>query len=200
MQAAIEQYRENIKRVRNLGSIYQALSAQTTGVLDLADILRSELVMALSALDHFIHELVRSGMLEAYHGHRGRTDACLRFQVTLGSAIQGFTMPTSGSWLEEQIRLRHGYLSFQQPDRIADAIRLVSDIQLWNEVADRLGTTSQNVRVQLGLIVSRRNQIAHEADMDPSYAGRLWPIDFGMVDEAVTFMEQLAETIYSIVE
>ncbi len=199
MQAAIEQFRENIKRVRNLGSIYQALSAQTTGVLDLADILRSELVMAVSALDHFIHELVRLGMLEAYHGHRGRTDACLRFQVTLGSAIQGLTMPASDNWLEEQIRLRHAYLSFQQPDRIADAIRLVSDIQLWNEAADRLGTTTRDLRAQLGLIVDRRNKIAHEADMDPSYAGRLWPIDFDVVDEAVAFMEQLAETIYTLV-
>ena len=199
MQAAIEQYRENIQRVRILGSIYQALSVQTTGVLDLADILRSELVMAVSALDHFIHELVRLGMLEAYHGHRGQTEACLMFQVTLASAIQGITMPTTDSWLEEQIRLRHGYLSFQRPDSIADAIRLVSDIQLWNEVGHQHGTTIQNVRAQLGLIVDRRNKIAHEADMDPSYAGRLWPVDFGLVDEAVTFMEQLAETINSIV-
>lgn len=27
------------------------------------------------------------------------------------------------SWLDEEIRKKHGYLAFQHPDRIADAIR-----------------------------------------------------------------------------
>ena len=80
MQAAIDQFRRNIQRVRNLGAIYQALSAQTTQALDLSDLLRSELVMAVSALDHYIHELVRLGMLEAYQGNRVQTDASCGFK------------------------------------------------------------------------------------------------------------------------
>jgi len=59
MQTVINQFRTNISRVRNLGSIFGALNSQTTSVLDLSDILRAELVLAVSALDHFIHELVR---------------------------------------------------------------------------------------------------------------------------------------------
>ena len=101
MQAAIEQFRQNIQRVRNLGSIYQALSSQTTEALDLSDLLRSELVMAVSALDHFVHELVRLGMLEAYRGDRARTDALLRFQITLSSAMEFLNTQGSDNWLEE---------------------------------------------------------------------------------------------------
>ena len=199
MQTAIEQFRRNMERVRNLGSIYQVLSSQTTGVLDLSDILRSELVMAVSALDQFIHELVRTGMLGAYNGNRAQTEACLRFQVTLGSALQGIFTPTSDSWLEDQIRIRHGYQSFQDPTRLAEAIRLISDVQLWDEVANHLRLTSQDVSQRLRLIVTRRNQIAHEADMDPSYGGRLWPIDFDMVDDSINFIGQVAEIIYTVV-
>jgi len=70
MQAAIDQFRTNINRVRHLGAIYRALKAQTTEVLDLSDILRAELVMAVSALDHYIHEVTRLGILETYHGSR----------------------------------------------------------------------------------------------------------------------------------
>ena len=62
MQTVINQFRANIVRVRDLGVIYSALKAQTTGAIDLSDILRTELVMAVSALDHYIHEIVRLGM------------------------------------------------------------------------------------------------------------------------------------------
>ncbi len=171
MQAAIDQFRRNIQRVRNLGSLHQVLTSQTTPALDLSDILRSELVMAVSALAHYIHELVRLGMLEAYQGNRAQTDAFLRFQVTLGSALDAINALRNDSWLEDQIRTRHSYRSFQDPDNIAEAIRLVSDVQLWEAIASELNTTSRDARTQLRSIVDRRNQIAHESDVDPSYAG-----------------------------
>ena len=199
MQAAIDQFRRNIQRVRNLGAIYQALSAQTTQALDLSDLLRSELVMAVSTLDHYIHELVRLGMLEAYQGNRVQTDAFLRFQITLSGALEALNAQGNDGWLEDQIRTSHSYRSFQTPDNIADAVRLVSGVQLWDPVATQMGAPPQNIRAQLRLIVNRRNQIAHEADIDPSLGGRLWRIDFTGADEAVTFTERLAEAIYAVV-
>jgi hypothetical protein len=199
MRAAIDQFRTNIERVRNLGTIFKALESQTTGILDLSDILRAELVLAVSALDHYIHELVRQGMVETYHGHRIQTPAYLRFQVSLESSLQGIATPTSDDWLQDQISERHGYQSFQHPDKIAAAIRLVSDAELWNEVSNRLGQPSQDVKERLKIIINRRNQIAHEADMDPSYPNSLWPIDDVMVDDAIGFIEQLAEAVYDVV-
>lgn len=199
MQTAIDQFRLNIERVRNLGTMYKVLRAQTTEVLDLSDILRAELVMAVSALDHYIHEIVRLGMLEAYSGRRVQTQAFLRFQVTLESALQGISAPASDSWLENQIRTRHSYQSFQHPDNIANAVRLISDVQLWNEVGKHLGMDSQDVKQELITIVDRRNKIAHEADMDASFPNKRWPINDVMVDDAINFIEQIAETIDAVV-
>ncbi len=199
MQTAFDQFCGNIQRVRSLGAIYQALNAQTTPALDLTDILRSEWVMAVSALDHYVHELVKLGMLEAHRGKRDQTDAFLRFPIALSGTLQAINAAGNDDWLEEQIRTSHGHLSFQNPDKIADAIRLISGVSLWNEVAAQLGTTAQNVGDRLRLIVNRRNQIAHEADLNPSYPGVLWPIDFNMADSAVTFIENLAEAIHAVV-
>lgn len=39
MQVAIDQFRVNIARVRNLGAIYNTLNAQITAAIDLSDIL-----------------------------------------------------------------------------------------------------------------------------------------------------------------
>lgn len=199
MQAAIDQFRANIERVRNLGAIFKALRSQTTDALELSDILRAELVMGVSAFDHYVHELVRLAMLEIYRGHRTAPAAFLRFQVRLDRIIQGMANPADDSWLESQIRSRHGYQSFQRPDKIADAIRLISDVELWNEVGQQLGMSPQDAKEKLTLIVERRDKIAHEADMDPSFPGRRWPIDEVLTDDAISFIELLADTIYALV-
>ena len=83
---------------------------------------------------------------------------------------------------------------------IADAIRLVSDVKLWEEVAARLSRTAQDVKEQLNLIVERRNKIAHEADMDPTLPGRQWLIDTTLVNEAIDFIENVAEAVYDILK
>ena len=198
MQVAIDQFRVNLARVRNLGGIYNTLNAQTTAVIDCSDILRSELVMAVSVLDYYIHEIVRLGMLEVYRGTRPDTPAFLQFQISLESVRQAVSAPTSDNWLENEIRERHSWRSFQQAKPIADVIRLISDIKLWEQVSNYLGMPAQEIRQQLNLIADRRNKIVHEADMDPTPYDTQWPIDEALVDDAINFIEQIVETIYDL--
>ena len=205
MRASLDLLRANIGRSRDLANLARAMSAQTTGALDTTDILRASLIMAVSSLDYFIHEIVRIGMLEAYRGERARTPAFLRFQVTLDSVLQVSSDGGSEEWLDQQIRDRHGYQSFQTPENIAEAVRLISDTSLWDEVAQRQRIDVQETRDTLKLIVQRRNKIAHEADIMPDYAGQITysdlrsPIDPDMVDGAIDFIAQVAEVIYSLV-
>ena len=51
----------------------------------------------------------------------------------------------------------------------------------------------------MNLIVDRRNKIAHEADMDPSYPGIRWPIDEVMIENAIGFIEEIVEMIDQII-
>ena len=199
MNEAIENFRVNIERVRNLGSLSNILDLQTTVALDTSDLLRAELVLAVSAFDHFIHETSRLGMLEIYRGVRPRTPAFSRFQISMEGVFQAIADSTNGDWLEQEIRSRHGYQSFQQPDQIADAIRLISEVQLWNAVGNAIGMNAQIVRETLAMIVNRRNQIAHEADMNPSFPLSRWPIDGNMVNDSVDFIDRVAQAIHDVV-
>ena len=199
MQTAIDQFHTSISRVRNLGAIFQTLDSQTTPVLDLSDLLRAELVLAVSALDHFIHELVRLGMLEAYRGNRPRTRRFLGFQVSLESALTGIADNTEEQWIDSEIRTRNGYRSFQEPEKISEAMGLISDVPLWKNVSQRMGSTPKEVKENLRIIIKRRNQIAHEADMVPSPFEERWPINRMMVSDAVDMIEQIAEAIYEVV-
>lgn len=248
MQSALDQFRISIGRVRDLIALHNSVKAQATDALDVSDMLRAALVLAVSALDYYIHEVVTLGMLEIHRGQRSEPtpsanttqSAFTRFQVSLGGARQdriaaidiaswleteiqqtyGYTflqephivsdlVPAisksvanrlnNASWLEDEVRERLGYQSFQQADRIADAIRYVSDKKLWNEIATNMSKPAKDVKQQLNSIVDRRNKIAHEADIDPTFnIGDRWNIDEVLVGDAVDFIDRLVENIHQI--
>ena len=136
-------------------------------------------------------------MLEVYNGNRPQTDAFLRFQVTLESTIKGISDPRVNEWLDVEIRERHGHLSFQDPDNIADAVRRFSSCELWPSVAAQLNLDVRDVKIQLRAIVDRRNQIAHEADLIPDYPGTItrWPISQADVANTLEFIQDVCEAI-----
>jgi len=248
MQSALDQFRISISRVRDLIALHNSVKAQATGALDVSDMLRAALVLAVSALDYYVHEVVTLGMLEIHRGQRSEPtpsanttqSAFSRFKVSLGGARQerlaaidiaswleteieqthgyaflqqSYTVAAlipaisssvvnrlnNASGLEDEIRERLGYESFQQPDKIADAIRYISDKKLWDEVANKISRPAKDIKQQLNSIVDRRNKIAHEADIDPTFnIGNRWNIDEVLVGNAVDFIEQIVESIHQV--
>lgn len=198
MESALDQFRENQRRARELVGLTRAIDELTTEAIDLRDLLRSALVLSVSALDYFVHEHVRSGMLEVHRGLGKMTDAHLRFPVSLAAVHEALGDPARHDWLANAVRDAHSWLAFQQPDKIADAIRLISDVALWEEVGRCMGRTAVEVKTELKTIVDRRNKIAHEADMDPTFPGTRWAIDEQLTIRALDFVADVAEAIASV--
>lgn len=200
MQTAIDQYRVNIGGARNLGLLARALGGQTPGAPGLSDMLRSELVLAVSALDYFIHEIVRLGMLEIYNGNRQSTDQFQRFQISMANVSNAILDPSKHEWLEREIIDQHSRQSFQSYDNIANAVRLFYGRSPWPEVSARINMETQDIKDRLNMIVDRRNKIVHESDMRrPSYLNQRFTIEDQMVEDAVAFIERISEAIYEIV-
>ncbi len=199
MQQAIDALHESLDRVEHLGGLHKALMALTTSAVDSSDILRAQIVLAVSALDYYVHEITALGMVEIYEQKRPPTNAFLKYRVTLGSLALGGAVPSGSGWFAGEVRERHGFLSFQQPDKIADAVRLFSPIRLWSDVAARLSLTEEATKSKLRLIVDRRNKIAHEADIDPSYPGARWPISEGDAVNTIQFIRVVCDAIHSAI-
>ena len=191
---AIDSFRENISRARELGQLYSALSAITTQALSTDDLLRSQMVMSVSAMDHYIHEVVRQGMVAIYEGTRPPVPGFSRFQVSLLEAKS--SVPASSSnWVDVAIRQSHSFLSFQHPDKLAEALRLIHPDPIWPALENRIGIPAKDLKEHLKLIVDRRNKIAHEADIDPSYPGLRWPITKHDTSVATDFLVSLVEAL-----
>lgn len=250
MQSALNQFRISVGRVRDLISLHNFVQTQSTSALDTSDMLRAALVLAVSALDYYVHEVVTLCMMEIHRGERSEPapsrnteqSAFSRFRVSLGGARQDrlaainlaswletelrqaqedallqqahtisslIPIIASGlqsrlnnaAWLESEIREQLGYQSFQDAEKIAGAIRYISDKKLWDEVSKLMDMPVNNVKERLSLIVDRRNKIAHEADINPSFGiGARWDIDSLLANDAINFIEQLVETIHEVVQ
>jgi hypothetical protein len=194
-RSPIDLFHDNLAYARNLLALARAVDAQTTPVLDMTDVLRASLVAGVSALDHFVHEKVRVEMLRTFTDGYAGTEAFGKFEVSMSSVRLALSNPGTTDWLDQEIRRKHSLLSFQKPDKIADAIRLCGPERLWQRVASTLGADQSDVKRELILIVDRRNKIVHEADMDPTPPHDRWPIDSGDVDRALAFIDNLVGAI-----
>jgi hypothetical protein len=198
MKPALDQFQVNLIRARGLTTTADSLRALTTPAIDLSDVYRASLVLGVSALDYFVHEFVRLGMIEVHRGNRPATDAYLIFKVPLAKVRVGIANTAEDDWLDKSIRDAHSWKAFQRPDEIADAVRLICGAKLWEGVANKIGSDAKAVKARLDMIVERRNKIAHEADMDPTNPGLQWPIDGVLVRDALDYIEHVAEGIYAV--
>lgn len=146
MQSALRQFHISLNRVRDLIALHNSLKAQSTQVLDLSDILRSALVLAVSALDYYIHEVVTLAMLEIYRDQRDEPPPSRnssrssfgRFQVPLGEVKQErLTLLNIEDWLEDEIRISQGEKFLEGSYRLGELLPYISQA-MRNRLQDSL--------------------------------------------------------------
>lgn len=198
MKTALEQFNQEIQRVKNLIAIYDYLMADPQNSHDASDILRSCIVLGISALDAFIHDIIRIGMVEVLHGKRDQTKEYKK----IGFTLQQVYFDPQYAWFERRIYEDHGEKSFQNPLAIAQAIKHISEKDLWKEICNEFKEIPEaEIKQRLKLIVTRRNQIAHEADIDKGQSPpSKRPIESKEVREHIDFIENLANAMYEILK
>jgi len=197
MKLAIEQFRENIQRIKNLGDLYAYLATKTAKTeLDMSDILRAEVVLIVSALDTFIHDIVRLGMLEILRGEREQTPKYRSFSVTMNFV----SFDEEYNWFERTVRKKHKESTFQRAEKIKEAVSYISKKDIWELVVSKFDWEKDYFTKRLNLIVDRRNQIAHESDIDPSFPNTRYSIDPQEIREMVAFIEEIVEAIYAVLK
>ena len=175
------------------------------------------MVYAVSGFDRLLHELIRKGVIEILLNQRIKTAKFLAHPFkaeTLLKAIE-FSNPsyiptcpqeTTEFVVNKEMSEKLSFLSFQAPDKVKDGLSLI-----WNEshkmarLADDIGIagTTQNDRQKnleqkLTLIVDRRNQIAHEGDIEPSTNSKR-DITKPQAENAINFITALGVSIHKFV-
>ncbi|MBC6308222.1 hypothetical protein HCJ66_01520 [Listeria sp. FSL L7-1582] len=189
-----------INETKQLGSLYSFLETTVKPPFDYNDILRWQLAQAVAGLDLYIHELVKIGIIQIYSGKRERTKRYRSFSLTLEVA-EDINSPENKSIaldiLEKEINKRHGFLSFQTPEKISEALSYVwEEKHKWQEIAGYLNMEKDEVMKTLKLCTQRRNQIVHEADYIDTTRQNIKVED---VEESIIFIEKIVDSIHNLV-
>lgn len=201
----LDLFERGLARARDMMGLASSLESATSGAMDLSDVHRAAFVQGVSAFDTFVHEEIRARILGIFALGSPMPKALQKFKVSLAS-VQIAVAGSSLGWLETEIREQHSLLSFQKPEKVADAVRLISDVQLWKALAVHLGqgslgneTGDQILKRRLILIADRRNTIVHQSDLDPTPPGdELYPMTRPTVEDALAFLDKIARGIQAV--
>lgn len=193
-----------IIRIRNIHGLYNHLTTYLHYTEEtVADILRSEIVYAISAFDKFIHDIVKQGILETYNTLRPATNTYKNFPICMEQmqCILNPQPPANPSQILENIVINnHKYLAFQDPDKITQALSLIwMEEHKWQKIAIEMSANEKDVKTELRNIVIRRNQIVHEGDLD-IFTRELQAIEAADVVRSVLFIENLGNSIFKLVK
>lgn len=165
MTKAYTKFETNISSASILERIFEYLSKRTLP-FEPDELLRAEYVMLVGAFDCYVHDFVRERMVKAFNNPSTMADKTRDYKVSLGVMMEiiNETNPISRmQLLESEIKKTESANSYQSSTSIESALGMVGFKNIWNTLWGKDAATKKN---QLNLIVRRRNQIAHEADID----------------------------------
>jgi hypothetical protein len=205
----IDYFSDVWQRCGQIQALHAHLAGHLTAGMSADELLRGEWVARGSALDLYVHEIVAQNMVKIFAGLRNSGSGFSKFSCSMDTVLRirnAMTPTDAAAAFDLEVRSQLSRKTFQFPENIAEGIRLVSGIELWNEIAVAKGATAasksalaKNLKRELSLIVERRNKIAHEGDLQPSIPRIPWPITGADVSYVAQFIEDLVLTIDNIV-
>jgi hypothetical protein len=194
-------FHHNIQKANELGALYSYLSNTVPIPEEFDDLLRSQIVNAVSAFDKLMHDLIRIGMVEIFENQRPSTSKYLSEAVAiqhLPGLVAG-AVPPPPVRFEEIVREKLSKLSFQDPTKISDGLSYIwNENQKWQKISVGLRMSDDNARRKQRLIITRRNAIVHEADLDP-ITNEKQTITTVEATDASNFLLALGNQIYELV-
>lgn len=194
-------FNENIMQSKELVALYDHLMNVVPMPGQFDDLLRSQIVNSLSAFDKLMHDLIRIGMVKTFENKRVSTSKYLNEVIAIQylSDLSAEAIPPPSVRFEEIIRDKLSKLSFQDPVKVAEGLSYIwNESQKWQKIAFGLGLTDEDAKRKLKLIVTRRNAIVHEADLDP-ITGKKQAIKRDEAVDVSAFLHSLGNHICTLV-
>lgn len=186
-------FERQIKELENLSRVYTYLNDSKVHVADVSMLLRSEYVLLVSAFDSYLHRVVCKKIVESFFEEKLEQEKIkLSLDVVhmLCSTTEKYQLEIT---LHNAIKRVLGKDSFQSPAAIEYALGIIDVRKIWNKLSDYTQMSGESNRGNMALIVQRRNQIAHEFDVD--YEGNLREISLDDVNDCKKFLKSFVECI-----
>jgi hypothetical protein len=201
-------FKTNIEYARKMIVAGRSLAAFQSPVFDITDFYRAAWVQAVSAIDHWFHEELYRRVAElAGSDSPGMPYQLTKFELPLEKVEEvrrGTT--TLADAVSEHVKAKWGNAALQNPRKISEALKLVTEEDIWAKAAvqlnqwnhDRTSLNAQSLKQQYIFITDRRNRIAHDADLLDGDLKRRREISDADVTDAIDWIERIARAIATV--
>ncbi|WP_127885965.1 HEPN domain-containing protein [Rathayibacter festucae] len=190
---------QNATRARDLVGLGQATVTLTTGRVDGSEMYRSAVVLAVAALDSYVHGIVIDRSVDIILGKLPSGSFDRKIGLHFKAVFHIVSAASEGDMelaAKTQVAQRMSLETFQTPDDIAKALATVGIGRVWSTL---FPTTAEAEKTKLSLVVRRRNAIAHQCDLDAINPSSLTPMtDFDSL-YSIEVVEKLVAAIDTLV-
>lgn len=195
-QTIIDEFNKNINSIKERLELYRKL-AKDNVLIATDDMFRLEIVMLISAVDYYIHEIVKEGIIQIFNNEREETKGYNSFVISLQCVKKALKNPESVDWLKEEISFRNKIVSFQKFDKIKNAIAIITNNSknIFRNIAKKMNKDNEGLEKELNKIIDRRNNIAHQCDIQ-SGAKKRTSINYGEVKKNVLLLDKFVNYLH----
>ncbi|MBQ5445229.1 MAG: hypothetical protein IIT48_00985 [Lachnospiraceae bacterium] len=165
--AITNRFTNNLLSIKSQFELAEQLKAE--GNMQYKDILRSQVVFLDSALDFFMHEVTKYGMVQIFQGVWEKTERYNNFTIRLGEISDVLRNPEQENWFLDIVNDSYAEDTFMSAEAVIGQLNLIG--VKWKSVANRAffeqgstTPTNKKFKCKLNSLFRRRNQIAHQAD------------------------------------
>mgnify|MGYP000365850354 FL=1 len=198
MLAKWNSFERHIEDIRRVNEIYDHLVTQANPLsADLCDLLRIQLVNAVSAFDWLMHEYIHAGIMKQLIGDVPMTPKVKGFSIDAHTYSQLATLDAIEKYkiLSGRVSSVLRTMSFQSPEKIKEGLSHIWEKpHKWQLLSQECGLSEEDLTDKVKLYVERRNQIVHEADVDFSSGDRR-VLEAGVVKDGIDLFFNLAYAI-----
>lgn len=118
----LKQFNSSIEVVRQKDEIIQFLSAHGQSTLEIR---QSQIILLMSALDLYIHDIVKYCIIQKFNGNQTKTKQYKELLIPMQSVELAIQNPESSDWLDEVITNINQYKSFTSYGQIKNQLEAV---------------------------------------------------------------------------
>lgn len=188
MNLALNQFKLIIKDTQQMTTVYEHFNVS---ILD--DLLRWQWTQAVSALDKYIHDIIKIGLIKTFNKEITPTNSFNSFSIPI-SIIEDSSLVSHA--FEQFIVKKLAFNSYQTAEKINEGLSLIwTEPHKWQTISIKMGMEKKTLTKKLTLIAQRRNQIVHQSDY-PSFYLEKEKLNPTQTADVISFIDQLVEIIH----
>lgn len=190
----LKQFNSSIEVVRQKDEIIQFLSAHGQSTLEIR---QSQIILLMSALDLYIHDIVKYCIIQKFNGNQTKTKQYKELLIPMQSVELAIQNPESSDWLDEVITSINQYKSFTSYGKIKNQLEAVGlKSKKFNELV--LKTESDfGVSDLIEKLRSLRNRLADQDQESINSLGS--ELTEEKINQYIGFIYQLVQDIHQTI-